>query len=188
MKDRTTSGIRYPWDTPPEEGTATEVADGVLWIRLALPMKLDHVNVYALDDGDGWTIVDTGFASNRSKVLWAKLMAGPLGGKPITRVIVTHHHPDHIGMAGWLQSDHGAELITTRTAWLMGRMLQLDEQPTPSAETVAFWRRCGMDAAILERRKAERPFNFADCVAPLPLGYTRIRQGDTITTDRKSVV
>ncbi|MFA8384872.1 MAG: MBL fold metallo-hydrolase [Pelagibaca sp.] len=180
MKDRSTAGIRYPWDTPPEEGTATEIADGVLWIRLPLPMKLDHVNVYALDDGDGWTLVDTGFASHRGRALLATLMAGPLKGKPITRVIVTHHHPDHVGMAGWLQSEHGAELVTTRTAWLTARMLQLDEQPTPSAETLRFWQRCGMDADLLEKRRTERPFNFADCVAPMPLGYTRIQQGDTI--------
>lgn len=184
MKDRLDTGaggIRYPWDAPPEEGCATQVADGVLWIRLPLPMKLDHVNVYALDDGDSWTLVDTGFASNRCRALWARLIDGPLGGKPISRVIVTHHHPDHMGLAGWFQSEHGADLITTRTAWLMARMLQLDEQATPSAETLAFWKRCGMAPDILEKRKAERPFNFADCVMALPLGYTRIRQGDRIT-------
>ncbi|MFP7672191.1 MBL fold metallo-hydrolase [Marivita sp. S0852] len=181
MKDRNFGGLRYPWETPPDEGQATEVADGILWIRLPLPMKLDHVNVYALDDGDSWTLVDTGFASRRSKALWAQLLTGPLGGKPVRRVLVTHHHPDHIGMAGWFQSDHGSTLITTRTAWLMGRMLQMDEQATPNSETLVFWQRCGMAPEILEKRKSERPFNFADCVAPLPLGYQRIKQGDTVT-------
>ena len=181
MKDRSAGGIRYPWETPPDEGSATEIAEGVLWMRLPLPMKLDHVNVYALDDGDGWTLIDTGFASKRGKAIWGKLMARPLGGKPVNRVIVTHHHPDHVGLAGWFQTDHGSELVTTRTAWLMARMLRLDEQPVPSAETLIFWQRCGMDPAILEKRRSERPFNFADCVAPLPLGYSRIQQGDTIT-------
>jgi glyoxylase-like metal-dependent hydrolase (beta-lactamase superfamily II) len=181
MKDQSTGGLRYPWETPPDEGDAVEVADGVLWIRLPLPMKLDHVNVYALDDGDGWTVVDTGFASKRGKAIWQRIMQGPLRGKPIKRVIVTHHHPDHVGLAGWLKSEYGAELVTTRTAWLMARMLQLDEQPLPSAETLTFWQRCGMTPEILEKRRTERPFNFADCVAPLPLGYTRIQQGDTIT-------
>ncbi|MCL3881479.1 MBL fold metallo-hydrolase [Marivita sp. GX14005] len=180
MKDRATSGIRYPWPEPPAEGEATEVAPGVLWMRLPLPMKLDHVNVYALDDGDGWTIVDTGFASRRSRAIWDRLLTGPLGGQPVRRVIVTHHHPDHIGLAGWFQSDHGAELVTTRTAWLMARMLLLDEQDRPRPETLIFWKRCGMDAAILEKRAGERPFNFADCVAPMPLGYTRIKQGDCL--------
>ena len=180
MKDRATIGIRYPWDSAPGEGVATRIADGVLWFRLPLPMKLDHVNVYALDDGDSWTIVDTGFASNKTKAIWANLIDGPLGGKPVTRVIVTHHHPDHIGLAGWFQSDHGAELVTTRTAWLLARMLLLDEQSEPTAETLRFWQHCGMDKAILEKRRSERPFNFADCVAPMPLGYKRIQQGDTV--------
>ena len=172
--------IRHPHSAPPEEGAATEVATGVLWMRLPLPMALNHVNVYALDDGAGWTIVDTGFASRRGRAIWAKLLAGPLAGRPVHRVIVTHHHPDHVGLAGWFQSDHGAELWTTRTAWLFARMLQLDEQPRPVPETLAFWRSAGMAPEMLEKRANERPFNFADVVAPLPLGFRRIRQGEVI--------
>ncbi|GFE52222.1 MBL fold hydrolase [Roseobacter cerasinus] len=181
MKDQPPEGLRYPWEAPPAEGEAIEVAEGVLWMRLPLPMKLDHVNVYALDDGDSWTIVDTGFASKRGKALWARLMAGPLVGKPISRVVVTHHHPDHIGLAGWLQVEHGAELLTTRTAWLMARMLTLDEQPVPAPEAMAFYRSAGMAPEIYAQREGERPFNFADVVAPLPLGYTRLCQGDSLT-------
>ncbi|WP_300059721.1 MBL fold metallo-hydrolase [uncultured Roseobacter sp.] len=180
MKDQPPEGLRYPWEAPPAEGEAVKVADGVLWMRLPLPMKLDHVNVYALDDGDGWTVIDTGFSSKRGKALWQKLIEGPLGGKPVRRVVVTHHHPDHVGMAGWFQSEHGAELITTRTAWLTARMLTLDEQPVPSPETLAFYRSAGMDPEIYAQRAQERPFNFADIVEPLPLGYTRIKQGDSI--------
>jgi glyoxylase-like metal-dependent hydrolase (beta-lactamase superfamily II) len=180
MPDASAEGLRYPWDTPPAEGEATEVAEGVLWMRLPLPMKLDHVNIYALDDGDSWTIVDTGFFSRRGAAIWDRLLGGPLGGKPVSRVVVTHHHPDHIGMAGWLQSEKGAELVTTRTAWLMARMLTLDVQDVTSKEALAFYRSAGMDSHIYEKRKYERPFNFADVVAPLPLGYSRIRQGDAI--------
>jgi glyoxylase-like metal-dependent hydrolase (beta-lactamase superfamily II) len=180
MKDQPHEGLRYPWQTPPPEGEATEVAPGLLWMRLPLPMKLDHVNVYALDEGDSWTVVDTGFDSRRGRALWSKLMQGPLQGKPVSRVVVTHHHPDHIGMAGWLQSEHGAELVTTRTAWLMARMLTLDAQETPVPETLTFYKDAGMDPHIYEKRAAERPFNFADVVAPLPLGFTRLRQGDRI--------
>lgn len=180
MADTAPTGLRYPWDTPPDPGTSIEVAPGVLWIRLPLPMKLDHVNVYALDEGDSWTIVDTGFASKKSKAIWTEVMAGPLGGKPVSRVVVTHHHPDHIGLAGWFQTEHGAELVTTRTAWLTARMLTLDVQDAPNLETLAFYRAAGMDTAIYDKRAGERPFNFADIVDPLPLGYTRIQQDDTI--------
>jgi glyoxylase-like metal-dependent hydrolase (beta-lactamase superfamily II) len=172
--------IRTPFDQPPAEGKAVEVAPGILWMRLPLPMALDHVNVYALDEGDRWTIIDTGLCSRRTRDIWMALLAGLLGGKPVRRVVATHHHPDHIGLAGWFQG-RGAGLMTTRTAWLFARMLTLDIQAVPSAEQLAFWRAAGVPPGMLEKRATERPFNFADCVAPLPLGYTRIADGDTVS-------
>ncbi|MEM1431149.1 MAG: MBL fold metallo-hydrolase [Pseudomonadota bacterium] len=177
----TSAPLSYPFDAPPPEGEATEVAEGVLWMRLPLPMALNHVNVYALDDGDGWTLVDSGFASRRSRAIWDRLLAGPLSGKPVRRLVVTHHHPDHIGLAGWFQSAHGAELLITRTAWLFARMLTLDVQDRPAAETAEFWRAAGMAPEILAQRLTERPFNFADSVAPLPLGFHKIAEGDTLS-------
>ena len=81
-----------------------------MWLRLPLPMALDHVNCYALDDGEGWTLVDTGFDSRKTRAIWEALLAGPLAGKPVGRVIVTHYHPDHVGLAGWFQAQ-GAELV-----------------------------------------------------------------------------
>lgn len=172
--------VQTPWTDPPQQGEAIDVADGIKWMRLPLPMKLDHVNVYALDDGETWTIIDTGFSSRKSRAIWQDLMAGPLGGKPIGRVIVTHHHPDHVGLAGWFQSEKGAELWTTRTAWLFSRMLTLDVQELPTRETIAFWMRAGMDPQILNERANGKPFNFADSVYPMPLGYKRIKQDDVI--------
>ncbi|MEM1073104.1 MAG: MBL fold metallo-hydrolase [Pseudomonadota bacterium] len=181
MAKRMPEGLRYPFEDPPAEGQAIEIADDVLWMRLPLPMALDHVNVYALNDGDSWTVIDTGFASRRSKEIWNALLAGPLQGRPVGRVVVTHHHPDHIGLAGWFQSAHNAELFTTRTAWLMARMLLLDEQPVPTPETLRYYERAGMDTEILAQRRTERPFNFADAVAPMPLGFKRIKDADVIS-------
>ncbi|MCP5089250.1 MAG: MBL fold metallo-hydrolase [Rhodobacteraceae bacterium] len=149
-------------------------------MRLPLPMKLDHVNVYALKDKDGWCIVDTGVHTKRCERIWQKLMAGPLDGKPINRVVVTHHHPDHVGMAGWFQREHEAELWTTRTAWLFSRMLTLDEQKVWPDETIAFYRKAGMAEEVLQKRLADRPYNFADVVYPMPLGFRRIKQGDVL--------
>ncbi|WP_259917013.1 MBL fold metallo-hydrolase [Jannaschia sp. M317] len=174
------AGLTFPWEAPPAEGEAIEVAEGVLWARLPLPMTLDHVNVYFLREGAGWVMVDTGFDTRRTRAILEKLRKGPLGGDPILRVLATHHHPDHIGLAGMLQAE-GAELLTTRTAWLMARMLVLEEQPLPTAETLAYCHRWGMDAEVLAQRATERPFNFADVVAPLPVGYTRIQEGDRLT-------
>jgi len=169
--------IRYPFEAAPAEGQAVAVAPRIWWVRLPLPMALDHVNCYALDDGDGWTIVDTGFDSGRCRAIWGALLAGPLAGKPLRRVLVTHYHPDHIGLAGWFQAQ-GAELITTRTSWLYARMLVLDVQATPSPEAQAFDRRAGVPAGLQASRAAARPFNFADVVAALPLGFTRLTHGD----------
>ena len=131
--------IRYPMETPPGIGEAHEVAEGVLWLRLPLPMALDHVNVFALDDGDGWTLIDTGIGTKRAREAMEAALAGPLAGKPVRRVLVTHHHPDHIGLAGWFM-ERGAELLTTRTSYLMARMLALDVQERPVEEAMAFYR------------------------------------------------
>ncbi|KAA9010745.1 MBL fold metallo-hydrolase [Histidinibacterium aquaticum] len=148
-------------------------------MRLPLPMKLDHVNVYALDEGDGWTIVDTGMDSGRSRAIWERLLAAPLGGRPVLRVLVTHHHPDHVGLAGWF-AERGARLWSSRTAYLMARMLVLDEQESWPEETLAFYRGAGMSEEVYAARVEDRPFNFADIVAPLPLGLRRLEEGECV--------
>ena len=179
--DAEAQAVRHPFEEPPAEGEAIEVSPGILWMRLPLPMALDHVNVYALDDEDGWTIVDTGLDTGRTRATWGRLLAGPLSGRPVARVIATHHHPDHVGLAGWFQSVHGAELLMTRTAWLLARMLTLDVQPVPAPETLRFWRRAGLAGDELAERAASRPFNFADVVAPLPLGHRRLQEGGLLS-------
>lgn len=173
------SGIRHPWETPPPEGEAIEIAPGLLWMRLPLPMRLDHVNCYALRDDDGWTLVDTGFDTGRSRAIWQRLLDGPLVGAPVVRVLATHHHPDHVGLAGWFMAQ-GAPLLTSRTAWLMARMLALDVQDRPTPEQIAFWQQAGMDPDRLALRAAERPWNAADVTHPLPLGYRRLVEGQDI--------
>ncbi|MEI6097391.1 MAG: MBL fold metallo-hydrolase [Alphaproteobacteria bacterium] len=170
----------HPFPTPPGEGHATEVAPGILWLRLPLPMALDHVNCYALADDDGWTLVDTGISDDLGRAVWQTLLGTPLRGKPVTRLLVTHHHPDHIGLAGWFQS-RGAELMITRTAWLYARMLTLDEQHLPSPESMQFYHRAGLSAEQRAAKARQRPFNFRDMVAPLPLGFTRLAENDILT-------
>lgn len=171
--------IRTPFDDPPGEAEAIEIADGVLWLRISLPMALDHVNVYALRDDDGWTLVDTGLNTKRTRAIWEAVLDGPLAGVPLRRLIVTHHHPDHVGLAGWFQS-RGVELCMTRTAWLFSRMLTLDEQAMPTDEQIQFWIDAGMAPDLLKQRRTERPFNFADIVYPMPLGFTRLHEGGAI--------
>lgn len=169
--------IRYEWQDAPEFGASFAVAEGIEWLRLPLPMKLDHVNCWILTEPNGSvTVVDTGFDSRKTRDMWVQA----LHGRRVSRVLVTHHHPDHVGLAGWFMAEHGAELLMPRTAYLMARMLLLDEQERPSPETAAFWRACGMDSEVLATRLEERPFNFADVVHPLPLGFNRLVEDQMI--------
>ena len=97
-----TDPLWYPFDQAPEPGQRREVAPGVHWLNFPLPFALDHINLWLLEDGDGWTLVDTGFSSRHTQEIWRTAFQDALGGRPIHRIIVTHYHPDHIGQAGWL--------------------------------------------------------------------------------------
>ncbi len=123
--------VHYPWEAAPEFAQPLKVADGIFWFRVPLPMPLDHVNVYVLEDKNGWTVVDTGLSTKKTKEMWQRIFSGPLAGKEVHRLIVTHHHPDHVGLAGWFQKEYDVALWMTRTAWLTARMLCLDEQKIP---------------------------------------------------------
>lgn len=173
-------GLIYPFAGPPAPGDAIEVAPGVLWMRLAMPMALDHINVYAVRDGGGWTLVDTGLNLPATRAEWEALLAGPLEGRPATRVICTHMHPDHIGLAGWLCERSRAPLAMTRLEYVMARMLLADTgRPAPECGAV-FYRAAGWSGEQLESYR--RDFGqFGRAVAPMPAGYIRMREGDRLT-------
>src|SRR4030095_12976012 len=114
--------LQSPFEAPPQRARTIEVAPGVHWIRMPLPMKLDHINVWAIADGDGWAIVDTGMRTEDSVNAWREVLANASQPGPITRVLVTHMHPDHIGMAGWLTRKFGCRLWMTRLEYLNFRV------------------------------------------------------------------
>jgi len=94
--------LDYPHAQPPAPCALCEVASGVYWLRMPLPFALEHINLWLLADGDGWTIVDCGFGSDETRALWEQIMATGLHGRPVTRILITHFHPDHFGLAAWL--------------------------------------------------------------------------------------
>lgn len=172
-------GVDYPSLSIPGVGEATEVARGVVWLRFALPFQLDHVNVFVIADGDGWTIVDTGLMTSDTIAAWATALAGALGGRPATRVICTHMHPDHIGLAGWLCERTGAPLLMSRTEYLTGRTLAAEAAGDAPAEGEVFYRAAGWTQAQVDRWRAEYG-GFAKGVSPLPRAYTRLEDGDVL--------
>ena len=115
--------LRYLVDRPIAPGSLLEVAPGVLWLRMPLPIDLDHINLWLLRDADGWSAVDTGYPAARCAEVWERVLHAPeLGGRPLRRVLMTHAHPDHVGLAGWLQQRCGAAVWLSQPGQRMARL------------------------------------------------------------------
>ena len=114
VKPRLLTSLSYAFAQPPLPGELQQVAPGVYWLRMPLPFALEHINLWLLADGDGWTIVDCGFGADETRALWRKIFASCLNGKPVTRVVVTHFHPDHFGLAAWLAEEWRVPVLMTR--------------------------------------------------------------------------
>ena len=173
-------GLSYPFGPPPGPGEAVEVAPDILWMRLAMPIALNHINVYALRDGEDWALVDTGLDLSGTRDEWERLLAGPLGGKPVTRVICTHMHPDHIGLAGWLCARFEAPLAMTRLEYVTARMLVADTGEPAPENGAAFYRAAGWDEAQVEGYRTGYG-QFGRWVSPMPSGFVRMREGDRLS-------
>jgi glyoxylase-like metal-dependent hydrolase (beta-lactamase superfamily II) len=104
------NAIEYLEREPPPPGHAVALHDDLHWARIPLPMELNHINVWLMPDGDGWMLVDTGMAEDVCREAWQTLESGVLQGRPLRRIVVTHDHPDHMGLARWLHDRHGAEV------------------------------------------------------------------------------
>jgi glyoxylase-like metal-dependent hydrolase (beta-lactamase superfamily II) len=171
----------YPFAEPPAFDSFTEVAPGVRWLRFPLPFALNHINLYLLEDGDGWTLVDTGIKSDISYDLWNRHFEATLDGKPITRLIGTHFHPDHIGCAEFLVDRWKPEFLTSRAEWLTATMLQSE---TAANGPAAFWgdyyRAAGLDEETLAA-VANRGENYAIRVGRMPRPFTRLIDGDALS-------
>lgn len=173
------SPIRYAFDGLPEPGATREVAPGVHWLRMPLPFKLDHINLWLLEDGDGWTIIDTGIARDEVKAAWESIFAAHFGGRPLKRVIVTHFHPDHIGLAGWLVERFGVELWTPLSEWALGQLFMQGPDEASQSQSQRFYRAAGFDQCQMDAI-AERRFAYRKGVAPIPASFRRIRDGEML--------
>ena len=147
------AGLTFPFgDRAPQPGELLTVAPGIRWWRVPMSGPLKHVNGLILDDSDGVLAIDTGTASPRSTEAWRAILEGPLAGTPVTRILCTHMHPDHLGLAGWLSRRFDdAGIVMTRTEWLMVRMLAADARPQVPEEQLDFWRGAGWDEEQVAR-------------------------------------
>jgi glyoxylase-like metal-dependent hydrolase (beta-lactamase superfamily II) len=150
------------------------------WARLPIPGSLKHINVWLLDEGDGVAMVDTGIDLPQCREAWDALFAGPLAGRRVTRIICTHFHPDHVGLAGWLAERFGAPLWMTREEWLFARMLSADVRDAPPAEAIGYWRSAGWSEELIAAESAKGWGRFAAWVTPVPASFVRMRDGETL--------
>lgn len=174
--------IDYPLGREgPATGALQSIAAGLRWARLPLPGSLGHINVWLIDGAGGSAIVDTGIALDGCRDAWDALFAGPLADWHYDRIIVTHMHPDHVGLAGWLQQRIGAPLMMTRGEYLTALLAQRDEgglgaQSWAKQRIIGGWpEEWRTDAA------GPGPAGFRRITSPLPGDYIRIMDGERLT-------
>lgn len=172
--------MEKPFATPPAFGTTLAVAPDLLWLRMPLPFALDHVNLWLIREGDGWSLVDTGLPDRKTRDLWEGVFAGPMDGRPVRRLVVTHCHPDHIGLASWMTERFQVTMEATLGEWLHGRMLSLEPGPAFVEASLRFYRAAGFDEQQLAL-VAERGNAYGKRVREVPAVCQRIREGDVVS-------
>ena len=177
---RTTSApLTFPHLAPPAPAAVIEVAPGVLWTRLALPFLLDHVNIYFIEDGDGWALIDTGLGDKATQAAWQALLDGPLRGRPLTRIIATHFHPDHVGAAGFLLQRFDVPLYMSATEYLQSLNIHLDPGALEAEHYRHFYLDHGLDTETTQS-VVTSGHAYLKLTSGLPPTYHRVVAGDVL--------
>lgn len=162
----------------PENGQLTKVADDLYWARFSLPFRLNHINLYIIDSEDGWVLVDSGINDGTTAQQWQALLSGPLASQRVSRIIITHHHVDHIGFAGPLSQLTGAPIFMSAQEEIKARWL-LEQDDDLFADLVAdTYAAYGLNEANCALARADKG-RFNRHVAPLPEVQT-LKAGDEI--------
>ncbi len=175
--------LHYPFPQHPAPGELSEVAPGIFWLRMPLPFQLDHINLWLLRDGAGWCIVDTGFPDDGVRELWSQVI-DRLDG-PVTRLVVTHFHPDHLGLATWLMEKTGAPLWMTTGEFLTAHVVWNEVGGHGARFMVEQFRQHGLDAEHLAKFE-KRGSGYRKAVPALPEHYHRVKAGDALSIDGRS--
>ncbi len=169
---------KYLFENPPAHGTTTEIVPGVRWLQMPLPMSLDHINLYLIEDSDGWWIVDTGMDVGDTRKHWESIFDGQLEGKPIKAVVSTHYHPDHVGMAGWLCERWRVPFYMTQAEYLSGLSFSRMTNTHFSWSNEQHMQRAGYTGEQIE--ESRKGFGgFGSIISPMPMSFRRLRDGDS---------
>ncbi|MEO1028638.1 MAG: MBL fold metallo-hydrolase [Pseudomonadota bacterium] len=164
----------YPFgEKVPAVGETMEVAPRIHWVRMPLPFSLKWINLWLIEDDEGWTVVDTGMPLDETKAAWRKIFGDKLGGKPVHRIIVTHMHPDHIGNAGWMRRKTSAAFWISRLEYITCRMLVADTGRQAPEAGLRFYKEAGWDDEDIEHYKS-RFGGFGRAISRLPDAYFRL--------------
>jgi glyoxylase-like metal-dependent hydrolase (beta-lactamase superfamily II) len=170
--------LDYPFAELPAPGATLRVAPDVHWLRMPLPFQLDHINLWLLQDGKEWTIVDTGIGDAPTRAAWEKIFS-ELKNPRIKRVVVTHYHPDHAGNAAWLCERFGVEMWMTQAEYLTAHAVSDAAAGYTGEAVLEVFRKNGLAE---ERRAAmvSRTNRYAQLVPEFPHAYRRILDGETV--------
>ncbi len=166
-------------DSPPDLGVPYQVADDIYMLRLPLPFALDHVNVWLLEEKNSWTIIDTGLGSSDCLDIWENLLTSFLSNKPVRQIILTHYHPDHVGLSGDLVDRTDAQAFMSRTEWLTANMLYYDSGGELGKEMLNLFKRHGLPEEVCDQIKSFKS-SYRDRCSTLPAGFNRIKHSDEI--------
>ena len=169
--------LQYPFPQIPAASELIEVASGVFWLRMPLPFQLDHINLWLLRDVDGWTIIDTGFPDDAVRSTWQEILKSLDG--PVKRLIVTHFHPDHLGLASWLMAETGASLWMTTGEFLTAHAVWHEVGGHGARFMVEQFRQHGLAGEQLAKF-ATRGSGYRKAVPALPEYYRRVKEGDVL--------
>ena len=170
------ASLTYPYPEVPAPGSTLEVAPGVRWLSMPLPFQLDHINLWLVDDFDGWTVVDCGIANAETRALWETVLTSI---NNVKRVILTHYHPDHAGNAAWICKRFGVELWTTQGEYLTAHAVRASAAGYTTEAVLSVFRRNGLDEAHYKAMSG-RNNRYAELVPDFPHSYRRIIEGDRL--------
>lgn len=192
--EASTTTVSYPWgETLPAVGEQLTLRRGLHWVRMPMPFALNHINLWVLDDhadgsdseAPGWTVVDAGVATEAIRSAWQALFAGPLADRPLSRMLVTHMHPDHVGNAQWLIDQFSAPQQPARL-WMSAAdhfAAQLACQSTTGfggERAAAFFMSHGLRQPDDVAKIRARSGYFSSLVPEVPYAYRRLMDGMTV--------